>query len=82
MITLIKRLVRHLRGACLTCGAEPIEGCAHCWDCSLRIVEDWDETKAIELAERYVSLKPAYHEDDDDDSHWAEDDHYSCGDKS
>jgi len=70
VITLIKRLVRHLRGTCLTCGVPPMEGCAHCWDCSLRIVGDWDETKAADLEERHQLLqdtKPVYHHYDDPD---------------
>ena len=71
MIALIKRLVRHLRGTCLTCGAQPLEGCDHCWDCSLQIVGDWDETKAANLEEGHQLLedtKPAYHQDEEKDN--------------
>jgi hypothetical protein len=41
----------------------PVKGTPHCWDCSLAIIADYDET----LAELVTVLteKPTYHEEED-----------------
>jgi hypothetical protein len=41
----------------------PVKGTPHCWDCSLTIIADYDET----LAELVTVLteKPTYHEEED-----------------
>ena len=64
MINAIRRTIRRVKGTCLSCGEVPVKGTPHCWDCSLRIIADYDETLGELVAK--LTEKPVYHQDEDD----------------
>jgi hypothetical protein len=42
----------------------PVKGTPYCWDCSLALIADYDETLG-ELVVALTTEKPAYHEEGD-----------------
>ncbi len=65
MIDFLRGLWWRISGRCHGCGqvfSVDEEATAYCWDCSLSIVEDYDQTSG-ELLVTVSTEKPVYHEE-------------------